>query len=67
MREPITGLAAWLCELLRSGTGHRRLPDRPIYWMRVLVFATGFAPFRDGPLQYAKNQGVRDITRTLGD
>ncbi len=30
-----------------------------------LVFATGFAPFRGGPLQYAKDRGVRDVTRTL--
>jgi 3-hydroxyacyl-CoA dehydrogenase/enoyl-CoA hydratase/3-hydroxybutyryl-CoA epimerase len=32
-----------------------------------LIFATGFAPFRGGPLQYAKDRGVRDITRTLGE
>ncbi len=32
-----------------------------------VVFATGFAPFRGGPLQYAKDRGVRDITRTLGE
>jgi 3-hydroxyacyl-CoA dehydrogenase/enoyl-CoA hydratase/3-hydroxybutyryl-CoA epimerase len=30
-----------------------------------LIFATGFAPFRGGPLQYARDRGVRDITRTL--
>jgi 3-hydroxyacyl-CoA dehydrogenase / enoyl-CoA hydratase / 3-hydroxybutyryl-CoA epimerase len=32
-----------------------------------VVFATGFAPFRGGPLQYAKDRGTRDITRTLGE
>jgi 3-hydroxyacyl-CoA dehydrogenase/enoyl-CoA hydratase/3-hydroxybutyryl-CoA epimerase len=32
-----------------------------------VVFATGFAPFRGGPLQYAKDRGIRDITRTLGE
>jgi 3-hydroxyacyl-CoA dehydrogenase/enoyl-CoA hydratase/3-hydroxybutyryl-CoA epimerase len=32
-----------------------------------LIFATGFAPFRGGPLQYAKDRGVRDITRSLGE
>jgi 3-hydroxyacyl-CoA dehydrogenase/enoyl-CoA hydratase/3-hydroxybutyryl-CoA epimerase len=32
-----------------------------------VVFATGFAPFRGGPLQYAKDRGVREITRKLGD
>jgi 3-hydroxyacyl-CoA dehydrogenase/enoyl-CoA hydratase/3-hydroxybutyryl-CoA epimerase len=32
-----------------------------------LVFATGFAPFRGGPLQYAKDRGVRDVTRALGE
>jgi 3-hydroxyacyl-CoA dehydrogenase/enoyl-CoA hydratase/3-hydroxybutyryl-CoA epimerase len=30
-----------------------------------LVFATGFAPFRGGPMQYAKERGVAEITRTL--
>jgi 3-hydroxyacyl-CoA dehydrogenase/enoyl-CoA hydratase/3-hydroxybutyryl-CoA epimerase len=29
------------------------------------VFATGFAPFRGGPLRYAKDRGVEDIRRTL--
>jgi 3-hydroxyacyl-CoA dehydrogenase / enoyl-CoA hydratase / 3-hydroxybutyryl-CoA epimerase len=32
-----------------------------------VVFATGFAPFRGGPLQYAKDRGVRDIIRVLGE
>ncbi len=32
-----------------------------------LIFATGFAPFRGGPLQYAKDRGVREITRTLDE
>jgi len=30
-----------------------------------LIFATGFAPFRGGPLQYAKDRGVGDVTRSL--
>ena len=29
------------------------------------VFATGFAPFRGGPLQYAKNRGIDEIRRSL--
>jgi 3-hydroxyacyl-CoA dehydrogenase/enoyl-CoA hydratase/3-hydroxybutyryl-CoA epimerase len=29
------------------------------------VFATGFAPFRGGPLQYAKARGVADVTARL--
>jgi 3-hydroxyacyl-CoA dehydrogenase/enoyl-CoA hydratase/3-hydroxybutyryl-CoA epimerase len=29
------------------------------------VFATGFAPFRGGPLQYAKDRGVADVVRRL--
>lgn len=29
------------------------------------VFATGFAPFRGGPLQYAKQRGIALITRRL--
>jgi 3-hydroxyacyl-CoA dehydrogenase/enoyl-CoA hydratase/3-hydroxybutyryl-CoA epimerase len=32
-----------------------------------LIFATGFAPFRGGPLQYARDRGVSDIIRTLGE
>jgi len=32
-----------------------------------VVFATGFAPFRGGPLQYAKDRGIGDVTRTLGE
>jgi 3-hydroxyacyl-CoA dehydrogenase / enoyl-CoA hydratase / 3-hydroxybutyryl-CoA epimerase len=31
------------------------------------VFATGFAPFRGGPLQYAKDRGVADITHRLNE
>jgi 3-hydroxyacyl-CoA dehydrogenase/enoyl-CoA hydratase/3-hydroxybutyryl-CoA epimerase len=29
------------------------------------VFATGFAPFRGGPLQYAKQRGIAIVTRRL--
>jgi 3-hydroxyacyl-CoA dehydrogenase / enoyl-CoA hydratase / 3-hydroxybutyryl-CoA epimerase len=29
------------------------------------IFATGFAPFRGGPLQYAKTRGVGEVTRRL--
>jgi len=32
-----------------------------------MVFATGFAPFRGGPLQYAKDRGVGNVTRTLDE
>ncbi len=32
-----------------------------------MIFATGFAPFRGGPLQYAKDRGVSDITRTMNE
>jgi 3-hydroxyacyl-CoA dehydrogenase/enoyl-CoA hydratase/3-hydroxybutyryl-CoA epimerase len=32
-----------------------------------VVFATGFAPFRGGPLQYAKNRGVTDVTHRLNE
>ena len=30
-----------------------------------VIFGTGFAPFRGGPLQYARNRGVEDIVATL--
>ena len=31
------------------------------------VFATGFAPFRGGPLQYAKDRGIADVVRCLNE
>jgi 3-hydroxyacyl-CoA dehydrogenase/enoyl-CoA hydratase/3-hydroxybutyryl-CoA epimerase len=31
------------------------------------VFATGFAPFRGGPLQYAKDRGVQNVVQRLND
>ena len=30
-----------------------------------VIFGTGFAPFRGGPLQYARDRGVNEITETL--
>jgi 3-hydroxyacyl-CoA dehydrogenase/enoyl-CoA hydratase/3-hydroxybutyryl-CoA epimerase len=30
-----------------------------------VIFGTGFAPFRGGPLQYARNRGVSEIVRTM--
>jgi 3-hydroxyacyl-CoA dehydrogenase/enoyl-CoA hydratase/3-hydroxybutyryl-CoA epimerase len=31
----------------------------------AMVFATGFAPFRGGPLHYARNRGVDEVVRRL--
>jgi len=31
----------------------------------AMIFATGFAPFRGGPIHYAKSRGVDDVTNTL--
>jgi len=31
----------------------------------AMIFATGFAPFRGGPLHYARSHGVKDICATL--
>lgn len=31
------------------------------------VFATGFAPFRGGPLQYAKDRGIAEVMRRLNE
>jgi 3-hydroxyacyl-CoA dehydrogenase/enoyl-CoA hydratase/3-hydroxybutyryl-CoA epimerase len=31
----------------------------------AMVFATGFAPFRGGPIHYARTRGVREIVGTL--
>jgi len=30
-----------------------------------VIFATGFAPFRGGPLAYAKARGVSEVVRRL--
>ena len=30
-----------------------------------VIFGTGFAPFRGGPLQYARNRGIEEILRTM--
>ncbi len=29
------------------------------------IFATGFAPFRGGPLQYARSRGISNVTERL--
>ena len=31
------------------------------------VFATGFAPFRGGPLKYARDRGVAEVVRRLNE
>lgn len=31
----------------------------------AMIFATGFAPFRGGPMHYAKARGVKEIVKTL--
>src|ERR1019366_4064439 len=31
----------------------------------AMIFATGFAPFRGGPMHYARSHGVADICATL--
>jgi 3-hydroxyacyl-CoA dehydrogenase/enoyl-CoA hydratase/3-hydroxybutyryl-CoA epimerase len=31
----------------------------------AMIFATGFAPFRGGPLHYARTRGVADVVQTL--
>ncbi|MDH5215892.1 MAG: hypothetical protein OEY04_16990, partial [Gammaproteobacteria bacterium] len=30
-----------------------------------VIFGTGFAPFRGGPLQYARDRGPAEIEKTL--
>jgi 3-hydroxyacyl-CoA dehydrogenase/enoyl-CoA hydratase/3-hydroxybutyryl-CoA epimerase len=32
-----------------------------------VIFGTGFAPFRGGPIKYARDRGVADVVRTLED
>ena len=31
-----------------------------------VIFGTGFAPFRGGPLQYARSRGIGEVLETLG-
>jgi 3-hydroxyacyl-CoA dehydrogenase / enoyl-CoA hydratase / 3-hydroxybutyryl-CoA epimerase len=31
------------------------------------VFATGFAPFRGGPLQYARERGIAEVVKRLNE
>jgi 3-hydroxyacyl-CoA dehydrogenase/enoyl-CoA hydratase/3-hydroxybutyryl-CoA epimerase len=31
----------------------------------AMVFATGFAPFRGGPMHYARSRGIADVRDTL--
>jgi 3-hydroxyacyl-CoA dehydrogenase/enoyl-CoA hydratase/3-hydroxybutyryl-CoA epimerase len=33
----------------------------------AVIFGTGFAPFRGGPLSYARTRGVTDVVSGLGD
>jgi 3-hydroxyacyl-CoA dehydrogenase/enoyl-CoA hydratase/3-hydroxybutyryl-CoA epimerase len=32
-----------------------------------VIFGTGFAPFRGGPLQYARQRGVDNVVRRLNE
>lgn len=32
-----------------------------------VIFGTGFAPFRGGPIKYARDRGVEDVVQTLKD
>ncbi|HJL92863.1 MAG TPA: 3-hydroxyacyl-CoA dehydrogenase, partial [Woeseiaceae bacterium] len=32
-----------------------------------VIFGTGFAPFRGGPIMYAKNRGIKNIIASLKD
>jgi 3-hydroxyacyl-CoA dehydrogenase/enoyl-CoA hydratase/3-hydroxybutyryl-CoA epimerase len=31
----------------------------------AMIFATGFAPFRGGPMRYARTRGFADVRETL--
>ena len=31
----------------------------------AMIFGTGYAPFRGGPLNYARSRGVENVTATL--
>ena len=30
-----------------------------------MIFGTGFAPFRGGPIHYARNRGTENVRKTL--
>lgn len=46
--------------LLREG-----VVDDPDTLDAAMTFATGFAPFRGGPIHYARERGVDDVTKAL--
>jgi 3-hydroxyacyl-CoA dehydrogenase/enoyl-CoA hydratase/3-hydroxybutyryl-CoA epimerase len=50
---------AWLACDVREGIAGADLLDAGA------IFATGFAPFRAGPLHYAKTRGIAAITARL--
>jgi 3-hydroxyacyl-CoA dehydrogenase/enoyl-CoA hydratase/3-hydroxybutyryl-CoA epimerase len=33
----------------------------------AMIFATGFAPFRGGPMHYARSRGTAEIARRLAE
>ncbi|TCM20372.1 short chain enoyl-CoA hydratase /3-hydroxyacyl-CoA dehydrogenase [Novosphingobium sp. PhB165] len=48
--------------VLREGVN-----DDPDVIDAAMVFGTGFAPFRGGPLHYARERGVGEVTATLSE
>ena len=37
----------------------------PTWSMAPMIFGTGYAPFRGGPLNYARTRGVENVVSTL--
>jgi 3-hydroxyacyl-CoA dehydrogenase/enoyl-CoA hydratase/3-hydroxybutyryl-CoA epimerase len=44
---------------------HEGIVDDPDMVDGAMIFATGYAPFRGGPLNYARTRGVEDVVATL--
>jgi 3-hydroxyacyl-CoA dehydrogenase / enoyl-CoA hydratase / 3-hydroxybutyryl-CoA epimerase len=44
-----------------------RIVEDPDLIDAAVIFGTGFAPFRGGPLSYARTRGVSDVVARLGD
>lgn len=45
---------------------HEQIVAEPDLVDAGVIFGTGFAPFRGGPLHYARERGVADVTAALG-
>jgi len=48
-------------------TWREKVVDDPDFIDAAVIFGTGFAPFRGGPLAYARSRGIEDVVARLGE